>query len=1730
MQSKTGMLVMLIALLFSVTAFAQTTPTVYTDKSDYQPGDVVIIEGDGWQSGETVKLEIDHSTVTHGNTILYAIADGNGHIRNEQYVIQAFHLGESFVLTATGLITGSTATTTFTDGDEFSATISPTSGNSGATLSYTIRVSNLGTGGGANVIGSVAITIPAGFTNIATTAITTSNNTSYPFVFETTLAGYTNGYSSSASQIRCKASGTGLPGATTPAPFVDITFTATNPGVASSTDYTFITQASRTTTYIFTNPDVIPIVKTGGVEQHPVVSISGCTAPSVSEQPAAQSITYGSNATFTFGTNAATYQWQVSTNGGGSFTNISNGGVYEGVTTGTLALTKPPASFNTNQYRCIASNCTPAQNTTSNAVTLTVTKKDLTVTAENKSKTYGEDNPTFTITYSGFVSGESNTSLTTEPTATSGATATSAVGTYAIVPAGGVAANYNFIYVNGTLTIGQRAVTVTADAKSKVYGNSDPVLTYQVTSGSLAGTDAFAGTLTRDAGEDVATYPISQGTLAVNSNYNITYVGANLTITHRAITVTAQAKSKVYGENDPALTYLVTFGSPAFTDVFTGALTRDAGEDVATYPITQGTLALNSNYNITYVGANLTIGQRAITVTADAKSKVYGDSDPTLTYQVTVGSLAFTDAFAGALARTAGEAVGDYGILQGTLSLNSNYNLTYVGANLSIGQRDITVTADAKSKIYGESDPTLNYLVTSGSLAFTDAFAGALTRTAGEAVGDYGILQGTLSLNSNYNLTYVGANLSIGQRAITVTADAKTKVYGNSDPALTYQITYGSLAFLDAFAGALTRMAGETVGTYGILQGTLALNSNYNLTYVGANLSIEQRAITVTADAKSKVYGESDPALTYQVTSGSLAFTDAFAGALTRTAGEGVGDYAILQGTLALNSNYNLTYTGANLSIGQRAITVTADAKSKIYGESDPTLTYQVTSGALAGTDAFTGELTRDVGEGVGDYAILQGTLALNSNYNLTYVGANISITQRSITVTADAQSKVYGNSDPALTYQVTSGNLIAPDVFTGGLTRIPGETVGTYAIQKGTLALNSNYNITYVGANITITQRAITVTADAQSKIYGNSDPALTYQVTSGNLIAPDVFTGGLTRMPGETVGTYTIQKSTLSLNGNYDLSYVGANLTITRRTLTITVNNKNKLYGDPLPVLNGIETGIVPGDHITVSYGTTATQASLIGNYPIMAMLNDPDNRLSNYTVTNTPGTLTILIVPVTTSVITSTATPQYSDAVTYTATITGGAPVVIGADGAAVSVTFKVGNQVMGTVPLVVSGNNLVGILADNQLVEGLAGQMAPGAKTVTAIFNTPNANYGLGVSNNTSTCSLTITKENADVTYTGQDYISLPSTTATAVTVSLSATVRDLFAGADGNRGNIKNARVTFRRDNPATGTILGTASITPALMTDSTIGTVVTSFNYILSSPELTAGGANLQVYAVVDNYYTGGCSDVATIQIARPGADFVTGGGYLRNTATAGTIAGTMNLKTNFGFNMQYNKSGTNLRGQCNIIIRSKGKIYQVKSNAVNTLVVSATGSSGTPAYFNTKANYSDITDPLSPIAMGGNMDLTVKMNDVSTGGQNDQVSILLMNPNTSEVIFSSNWSGVQTVLQNLGGGNVSVRSTPSSNTVTSARVEQTEEIPVVVNPFTVRVLGNPALNFFNINIQGSEGKISLRVVDIQGRILDDRENVPQGTLQLGHSYRSGFYYLEVRQGNKMRQIKLVKL
>lgn len=85
--------------------------------------------------------------------------------------------------------------------------------------------------------------------------------------------------------------------------------------------------------------------------------------------------------------------------------------------------------------------------------TLTVNKVNLTVTADNYTIIFGSSIPTLTAQYTGFVLGENTTNLLVVPVVTTTATGSSPVGTYPITPAGGSSNNYNFIYVNATLSI-----------------------------------------------------------------------------------------------------------------------------------------------------------------------------------------------------------------------------------------------------------------------------------------------------------------------------------------------------------------------------------------------------------------------------------------------------------------------------------------------------------------------------------------------------------------------------------------------------------------------------------------------------------------------------------------------------------------------------------------------------------------------------------------------------------------------------------------------------------------------------------------------------------------------------------------------------------------------------------------------------------------------------------------------------------------------------------------------------------------------------------------------------------------------------------------------------------------------------------------------------------------------------------------------------------------------------
>ena len=962
------LLLLFISTAWSTTARAEVTfncgaAKVWTDKVDYIPGEVAIISGSGWQPGETVDL-ILFSTNLNVFEHFEVVADNEGNFTGLTYDILEIHWGERFVLDAIGITSGCTAVWHFTDGNSITFNNAPQTGTVftgvGGTVTYAFSISRDGAG-----------------------------NT-----FTTTLG--TTGLPTGVTAVFSPSSLTFAPGAT-----LSSTLTLTVASTVPAGVHNFTVTGS------------------GGGSRAMTLTVSGCVAPSITTQPINQTITYGSNASFSVtaaGTAPLTYQWQVNT--GSGFVNIS------GANASTFSISQPTVAMSGHQYRVAVTGA--CGTLTSSAVSLTVSPRTINVVAENKSKVYGSTDPALTYQFTPALIG------TDAFTGALSRVAGENVGTYAINQGTlALSGNYTLNFTGAQLTISQLAVTVTADAKTKTFGDVDPALTFvsvPAVGATLANNEVigFTGSLTRAAGENVGSYAILQGSVA-NSNYTITYTGANLAIGQLAVAVTADAKTKTFGDVDPALTFVSVpaVGSTLANNeviAFTGALSRAVGEDVGTYAIGRNTLA-NSNYTITYTGADLTITPLAVTVTADAKGKTYGQVDPALTFisNPTVGTILANNeviAFTGALSRAVGEDVGTYAIGQNTLA-NSNYNISYTGALLTINQLAVTVTADAKGKTYGQVDPALTFVsvpAVGSTLANNEvvAFTGSLTRNSGENVGIYAILQGSVA-NANYSITYTGADLTIGQLAVTVTADAKSKTYGQVDPALTFvsvPAVGSTLAngLTIGFIGSLSRAIGENVGTYAIGRNTLA-NSNYTIAYTGANLTITPLAVTVTAEAKSKTYGQVDPPLTF-VSSPAVGSTLAngltigFTGSLTRAIGENVGTYAIGRNTLA-NSNYTIAYTSANLTITPLAVTVTADAKSKFCGQVDPALTF-VSNPAVGFVLAngeiirFTGALSRMIGEGVGFYNILRGSLA-NSNYAITYVGAQLEI--RAVSIDASASS-----------------------------------------------------------------------------------------------------------------------------------------------------------------------------------------------------------------------------------------------------------------------------------------------------------------------------------------------------------------------------------------------------------------------------------------------------------------------------------------------------------------------------------------------------------------------------------------------------------------------------------------------------------------------------------------------------------------------------------------------------
>lgn len=580
--------------------------------------------------------------------------------------------------------------------------------------------------------------------------------------------------------------------------------------------------------------------------------------------------------------------------------------------------------------------------------------------------------------------------------------------------------NYNItIKETKFFSILPKKITITTQQTEKIFGDLDPEFSFKILDESQlcfgdTASELLDGNLRREEGEMVGVYLFDANNVSSSKNYVFVVDKEYFVINKRPVVVTCDSISKTYGDEDPVFTYTVSNaidGQDLFVDI-----KREYGENVGEYQLHLATLS-DPRYIITFESAILTIVPCDITVKAEAKLKVFGEQDPVFTVVIVDGFLKNNDILSsicqGNMQREQGENVGTYLINQGTFSLGKNYNLKFISNSLEIIQEEIIIEASYSSKIYGENDNVIEFKIVSGSLKNNDVFVGALSRQPGENVGTYEIQIGNLKINDNYKIKLISNVFEIKKRKIEVIPTTLFKTYGDEEPEITYEII-GTILDGDILSGSLKReikdvIIDENVGLYKIIS-TLN-NDNYEIIFKTYYFQINPAPITIEADSYEIFYGEQEPTLTYRITQGKLFNDDKISGSIYRIPGKDVGTYSI-RSSLSLGKNYILTFIGAQLTIKPLIIVLECEDYKKVYGQLDPIFNYKIVEGQLIGGDKLNGSITREDGENVGKYKLINNLF--NSNYNIILKDAYLTIEKKDVYLIASVYDKVYDGNNVA--------------------------------------------------------------------------------------------------------------------------------------------------------------------------------------------------------------------------------------------------------------------------------------------------------------------------------------------------------------------------------------------------------------------------------------------------------------------------------------------------------------------------------------------------------------------------------------------------------------------------------------------------------------------------------------------------------------------------------------------
>ena len=785
--------------------------------------------------------------------------------------------------------------------------------------------------------------------------------------------------------------------------------------------------------------------------------------------------------------------------------------------------------------------------------------------------------------------------------------------------------------VTRTYKITPKSVTVTAEDKTKVFGETDPKLTAKV-DGTL-GDDTVEYTLTREAGEAAGKYTITPSGKAEQGNYSVTYVAGKLTITSQSIDpgtdpekpnpdyTGAKVNSpsdKVYDGNEhkwsPTVTDKADKKLEAGTDYTVEYSTKNF-KDVGTIDVT---ITGIGNYTGT-VTRTYKITPKSVTVTAEDKTKVFGETDPKLTAKV-AGTLG-NDTVDYKLSRKDGEAAGKYEITVKGDKLQGNYTVTYVAGTL-------TITAQSIDPGTNPEKPNPDY-------------TGAKVNSPKDAVYDG---------NEHKWIP-------------TVTDKADKKLEAGKD----YTVEYSTKNFKD-------------VGTIDI---TITGIGNYTGT-VTRTYKITPKSVTVTAEDKTKVFGETDPKLTAKV-AGTLG-NDTVDYKLSRKDGEAAGKYEITVKGDKLQGNYTVTYVAGTLTITSQSIDPGTDPEkpnpdytgAKVNSPSDevydgkehkwiPTVTDKADKKLEAGTD-YTVEYSTKNFKDVGTVEV---TITGIGNYSGT-VKRSYKVTPKEYTVTTDSATKTY--SGTALTAGGKVEGIVSSETVefttTGSQTEV-GTSKNTYELvwksakaTNYTLAKESIGELTVKAKSIVPDDKdtpdsdktGITVSEPSDSKYDGKEHKevlTVTDTKTGKELVAGTDYS---VTYSSDLVNAGTVKVTVAGL-GNYSGSFTKT-YKITKRSVTLTSATVSKVYDGSALTNTDIAVsgdGFVEGEG--ASYEVTGTQTEVGNSANSFEYKLNEKTLASNYNITKVVGTLTITAAPAPVT----PATPSTPSSTTSTTPRTPSAPQV-------------------------------------------------------------------------------------------------------------------------------------------------------------------------------------------------------------------------------------------------------------------------------------------------------------------------------------------------------------------------------------------------------------------------------------------------------------------------------------